>query len=168
MKKSRQPLRSYSSSNQSNSNKSLENLEEKVAIDIQNTSKLTDTSSSNTSINGKKDRTKEKPKSETSSLEKKKFISDDEDIDQLFTQLKRAKMEKNEIKLQEEKMKSKVENLSAQRKRKKNHSDMIISPDPTVHRFDDATGLPVYKYYHLKVGEGGGTPLCPFDCNCCF
>jgi hypothetical protein len=44
----------------------------------------------------------------------------------------------------------------------------IISPNPPVHRFDQATGLPVYKYTALLVGDGGGTPLCPFDCQCCF
>jgi hypothetical protein len=44
----------------------------------------------------------------------------------------------------------------------------IISPDPPVHRVDAASGLPVYKAHLLKVGEGGGTPLCPFDCDCCF
>jgi hypothetical protein len=44
----------------------------------------------------------------------------------------------------------------------------IISPDAPVHRFDRSSGLPVYKAHLLKVGEGGGTPLCPFDCDCCF
>lgn len=44
----------------------------------------------------------------------------------------------------------------------------IISPDPPVHRIDKETGLKVYKYAALKVGDGGGTPLCPFDCDCCF
>jgi hypothetical protein len=44
----------------------------------------------------------------------------------------------------------------------------IISPNPAVHRFDQATGLPVYKYTALLVGDGGGTALCPFDCKCCF
>ena len=40
--------------------------------------------------------------------------------------------------------------------------------DPSVHRFTDE-GLPVYKFYHLGMDqEDGGTPLCPFDCKCCF
>ncbi len=37
-----------------------------------------------------------------------------------------------------------------------------------VHRKDAATGLNVYKAQHLGLGLGGGTPLCPFDCDCCF
>lgn len=37
-----------------------------------------------------------------------------------------------------------------------------------VHRLDSRSGLNVYKAHHLGLGHGGGTPLCPFDCNCCF
>ena len=44
------------------------------------------------------------------------------------------------------------------------------NPDPKIHRWDKETGLPVYKYYDLRMGEAGSgfTPLCPFDCSCCF
>mmetsp|Transcript_2032 Transcript_2032/g.2732 ORF Transcript_2032/g.2732 Transcript_2032/m.2732 type:complete len:144 (+) Transcript_2032:99-530(+) len=34
-------------------------------------------------------------------------------------------------------------------------------------RYDD-DGLPIYTAESLKIGKGGGTSLCPFDCNCCF
>lgn len=37
-----------------------------------------------------------------------------------------------------------------------------------VHRFDNASGLNVFKAHHLGLGHGGGTALCPFDCSCCF
>ncbi|EEA06309.1 uncharacterized protein CMU_008000 [Cryptosporidium muris RN66] len=29
-------------------------------------------------------------------------------------------------------------------------------------------GLPVYKLEDLKIGQGGGTPDCPFNCECCY
>lgn len=29
-------------------------------------------------------------------------------------------------------------------------------------------GLPIFTPKELKIGLGGGTDLCPFDCNCCF
>ncbi|GAA5993808.1 hypothetical protein JCM10908_000673 [Rhodotorula pacifica] len=29
-------------------------------------------------------------------------------------------------------------------------------------------GLPIYSTSELKIGLGGETPLCPFDCTCCF
>jgi hypothetical protein len=31
-----------------------------------------------------------------------------------------------------------------------------------------ADGLPIYTEEELNIGKGGGTPLCPFDCDCCF
>jgi len=44
------------------------------------------------------------------------------------------------------------------------------STEPRIHRWDKESGLPVYKYYDLRMGEPGSgfTPLCPFDCDCCF
>ncbi|KAJ1411764.1 hypothetical protein B484DRAFT_455530 [Ochromonadaceae sp. CCMP2298] len=51
---------------------------------------------------------------------------------------------------------------------KSNIRSSIISPEAPVHRICAESGLPVYKAALLKVGEGGGTPLCPFDCDCCF
>ena len=47
-------------------------------------------------------------------------------------------------------------------------SGVIISPNPPIHRWDKESGLPVYKCRALKTEDGGGTALCPFDCNCCF
>jgi hypothetical protein len=29
-------------------------------------------------------------------------------------------------------------------------------------------GYKIYTTDELKVGKGGGTKLCPFDCECCF
>jgi len=29
-------------------------------------------------------------------------------------------------------------------------------------------GFNVYSPEELKLGGGGGTRLCPWDCNCCF
>lgn len=37
-----------------------------------------------------------------------------------------------------------------------------------VHRFDNPSGLNVYKAHALGLGRGGNTRLCPFDCQCCF
>ena len=40
--------------------------------------------------------------------------------------------------------------------------------NPQVHRYA-ADGLPVYKYFHLGMDQqDGGTPVGPFDCDCCF
>ncbi|EZG65889.1 hypothetical protein GNI_081900 [Gregarina niphandrodes] len=29
-------------------------------------------------------------------------------------------------------------------------------------------GWPIYTMEELKLGQGGGTKLCPFECECCF
>ncbi|EPZ33255.1 hypothetical protein ROZALSC1DRAFT_27080 [Rozella allomycis CSF55] len=29
-------------------------------------------------------------------------------------------------------------------------------------------GLPLFDAKDLKIGMGGNTPLCPFDCKCCY
>ena len=45
----------------------------------------------------------------------------------------------------------------------------IASPNPSFERIDADSGLKVYKAHLLTDdGEGGGTALCPFDCDCCF
>jgi hypothetical protein len=46
--------------------------------------------------------------------------------------------------------------------------NFIMSPEAPLERIDAESGLPVYKAHLLRVGEGGGTSLCPFDCDCCF
>ncbi len=32
----------------------------------------------------------------------------------------------------------------------------------------DNEGLPIYSLDSLRINQGGGTDLCPFDCFCCF
>ena len=39
---------------------------------------------------------------------------------------------------------------------------------PRSDSFDATLGLPIYSMDQLKMGKGGGTPACPFDCDCCF
>ena len=47
--------------------------------------------------------------------------------------------------------------------------DSIVNPQMAqVHRVDQRTGLNVFKAHHLGIGRGGYTPLCPFDCKCCY
>lgn len=49
---------------------------------------------------------------------------------------------------------------------KKNRVKGADSPIPL--RIDGDSGLPIYSAEQLKMGGGGGTALCPFDCDCCF
>lgn len=34
--------------------------------------------------------------------------------------------------------------------------------------YDEESGMKVYREDQLNLGKGGNTPLCPFDCDCCF
>jgi hypothetical protein len=106
---------------------------------------------------------------------------DTTEIDDMFAGLKSKKAEK-EV---EEEQKKAEEIAAKKRKRQQekeeeeiNHTygiissnlapKSIINPEAPVERVDPGTGYRVYKAHLLKVGEGGGTPLCPFDCDCCF
>ena len=106
------------------------------------------------------------------------------EVDELFGKLNKRKKEKRE---EEEKEYREEEERRLRRKTERKELKMlaarginndqvgtitssgeIISPNPPIHRWDRASGLPVYKCKALKTEDGGGTPLCPFDCNCCF
>ena len=43
-----------------------------------------------------------------------------------------------------------------------------VHEDECMPRRKDADGFTIYTEDELKVGKGGKTPLCPFDCECCF
>lgn len=95
-----------------------------------------------------------------------------DEIDSLFESLKSKKKMKKEdedeqqvVILEKKNKKVKVTESFAD---DNSMNNIIISPEPPVHRRDTESGLPVYKAHLLKVGEGGGTKLCPFDCKCCF
>jgi hypothetical protein len=49
-------------------------------------------------------------------------------------------------------------------------ANRMRSPDsPQPLRVDPSTGMPIYSADALKIGQGkGDTPLCPFDCECCY
>lgn len=118
---------------------------------------------------------------------KKKNVLDI-DIDELFSVLKDKK--KEEVTKRADEIRYSEEREKKQRKketRNKNNIEgsngrvippglilptgvttFIISPEAPLERIDKDSGLPVYKAHLLKVGEGGGTSLCPFDCTCCF
>lgn len=96
------------------------------------------------------------------------------EIDDLFNTAKKAKVE---AKVEEEEALAakpvKVKKVKKEESlpygiMKSDNGNVIVNPEAPLERIDPESGLPVYKAHLLKVGEGGGTPLCPFDCNCCF
>lgn len=122
----------------------------------------------------------------TSSSKKRSKADDNDDLDDLFADLRKRKKVKEVEEVRQ----------SAELKEKSSKADevgtrpeapgkdygriksnvrikvdpRIVNPEAPVHRWDKESGLPVYKAAALKVftEESGGTPDCPFDCNCCF
>lgn len=117
-------------------------------------------------------RTKDSQSSKPKVVDKKQLA----EIDDLFSSAKTAKLVKKEEEEQtvsEPKPKKKRPSTDESESRpygvmKSAIPMLIISPEAPLERIDTESGLPVYKAHLLKVGEGGGTPLCPFDCDCCF
>ena len=100
-----------------------------------------------------------------------------DEIDALFDSLKTRKKAENVslTHVTTEQKKKKQEPLVYSSKEEESSRGLIksiypkiISPEAPLHRVDKESGLPVYKAHLLKVGQGGGTPDCPFDCSCCF
>jgi hypothetical protein len=103
------------------------------------------------------------------------------DIDQLFSIAKEKKatqkleVEETRMEAKNKPIKNEINNNDRNNDSipygmiKSNNKNMkICNPEAPLERIDKESGLPVYKAHLLKVGEGGGTPDCPFDCDCCF
>ena len=95
----------------------------------------------------------------------------EESVDDIFAALK--KTEKRPPKAEKPKKKAKRDAAADKAEDDKWRAGRPPTPpgrqeNPQVHRYA-ADGLPVYKYFHLGMDQqDGGTPLCPFDCDCCF
>ena len=44
----------------------------------------------------------------------------------------------------------------------------FVAPAPGQPRKRTEEGFRIFHESELRLGGGGGTPLCPFDCDCCF
>ncbi|KAL1916310.1 uncharacterized protein VTP21DRAFT_5927 [Calcarisporiella thermophila] len=54
------------------------------------------------------------------------------------------------------------------RKFRANDDDNFSDSRGSKSRRTTEDGLPLFDVKELKIGEGGDTPLCPFDCDCCY
>lgn len=55
------------------------------------------------------------------------------------------------------------------RKEIPNNEDLFSDPRGKLtasRRMED--GTPIFTWEEMKIGQGGDTDLCPFDCQCCF
>ncbi|EOB12653.1 hypothetical protein NBO_386g0010 [Nosema bombycis CQ1] len=72
------------------------------------------------------------------------------DIDDIFKDIEKNK--KNTYK------QTKTEDLD--------EDDLKYLTNKSDRKFID--GLPIYTVEELKIGKGGDTEDCPFDCDCCY
>ncbi|BDA45706.1 Uncharacterized protein C6G9.01c at C-terminar half [Coccomyxa sp. Obi] len=81
------------------------------------------------------------------------------DLDELFGKLKKApKAPAAEV----------PGKKPAKRKQAVGNKDDIFGTGSGKDRRKTADGLTLYTEDELNFGKGGDTPLCPFDCKCCF
>lgn len=102
---------------------------------------------------------------------KQPSCSNTKEIDDIFAagKLKRAKVQ--EKRQAEEAAKEREQKRSEAKRRARDVERMETKRrrnNPKPIRVDAESGLPVYTEEALGIGKGGGTPDCPFDCNCCF
>lgn len=107
---------------------------------------------------------KQKQQAESGSVKKKVAVKGAEEIDALFDELK-SKKEKNAA----AKKKKKDEDRKHVPSRGSGGDDGFAGRSLGGGRKYTEEGYPIYTEEELKLNmEGGDTPDCPFDCNCCF
>jgi len=124
-----------------------------------------------------------KPNTNDSVGAKRKLNEEDElkELELLFANKGKSGVDEDKEEIKKDDL-DEIDEIFAQKKSKKKakKEDKPIAPPPkddsdwfnsrssmpTAVRYEN--GLPVYTMKQLKIGQGGGTPLCPFDCDCCF
>ncbi|MCD7447847.1 hypothetical protein HAX54_035778 [Datura stramonium] len=110
---------------------------------------------------------KEKPSSSSLSSKPKKPGSE---IDDIFAGKKRKKPEKQEKSNGDAVTEPKKLKRSKDKSSRIPKDGVLSEPPPRRSRKKTADGFTLYTEEELGIGRSnaGGTPLCPFDCDCCF
>jgi len=87
------------------------------------------------------------------------------EIDDLFASASAKKKQKRKA---EEGEREKFNERKRKNKKYKGEGVENEQNDLKPVRFDNESGLPVYTEESLRIGQGGGTADCPFDCTCCY
>lgn len=104
-----------------------------------------------------------------SSVQKKRVS----EIDEIFAGQKRKKSEAEKVEKPDEDVNKKPKKTKKKKniKKKTKESDGGDFADPPSHpRKRTEDGLVIYTEEELGINksDAGSTPLCPFDCSCCF
>ncbi|XAR69264.1 hypothetical protein NMG60_11000791 [Bertholletia excelsa] len=112
------------------------------------------------------------PENPVSKLEKKPSSATKKsgnEIDEIFSGKKRKKTQQKKAEKPAGDDAGKQEKMKKKKKKKKSEEDGFMDP-PSRPRKKTNDGLALYTEEELEIGraDAGGTPLCPFDCSCCF
>eukprot|EP01128_Nolandella_sp_AFSM9_P004561 TRINITY_DN2062_c0_g1_i1.p1 TRINITY_DN2062_c0_g1~~TRINITY_DN2062_c0_g1_i1.p1 ORF type:complete len:136 (+),score=45.22 TRINITY_DN2062_c0_g1_i1:479-886(+) len=90
------------------------------------------------------------------------------DIDDIFSSVKKTKGTK-EKKLTYKERQAKIEEREKKKELRQKDDDFWGDSrgNNSSSRYTEE-GYPIFTKEQLKIGEGGDTDLCPFDCKCCF
>eukprot|EP01007_Sphenomonas_quadrangularis_P001907 NODE_3038_length_502_cov_102.240618_g2630_i0.p1 GENE.NODE_3038_length_502_cov_102.240618_g2630_i0~~NODE_3038_length_502_cov_102.240618_g2630_i0.p1 ORF type:complete len:133 (-),score=17.20 NODE_3038_length_502_cov_102.240618_g2630_i0:52-450(-) len=92
-----------------------------------------------------------------------------DEISELFTSFKKKQKDTQPT----EKKEDGPQNSSAKKLKPKTfhktsaETDEFLDTRGSIGARKYVDGMPVYTLEELGVGKGGGTRLCPFDCDCC-
>eukprot|EP01100_Stratorugosa_tubuloviscum_P010025 TRINITY_DN424_c3_g1_i2.p1 TRINITY_DN424_c3_g1~~TRINITY_DN424_c3_g1_i2.p1 ORF type:complete len:156 (+),score=49.44 TRINITY_DN424_c3_g1_i2:71-538(+) len=95
-------------------------------------------------------------KNQTNKLNLQKINTDTNEIDDLFSNFKKKPIEQIQPKLAIESEEDISKDIFFDSRGTYSQKRKIIG------------GLKIYTVDELNLGKGGNTPLCPFDCDCCF
>lgn len=135
-----------------------------------------------------KEKSVENERGEPKAKKAKKEVITTNEIDDIFASSKKKKVEDEEVAEKEvEEVKEKAVKKLTKKKvaaeggskktpisrpkkaaEAKSNLDDLLDPNAKKKGRKYVDGLPVYTYEELGISaESGGTPLCPFDCDCC-
>lgn len=91
------------------------------------------------------------------------------EIDEIFAGKKRKKPEVEKVKPDEVTKKTDRKKTNNRKKIKgRDDGEFVDRPSRPRKRTEDGLTLYTEEELGFNKGDAGGTPLCPFDCSCCF
>ncbi|CRG96240.1 conserved protein, unknown function [Plasmodium gallinaceum] len=114
----------------------------------------------------KKDKSEKRKKIKKKKRNKKRIeemLEVKSNIDDIFSNIK-IKNKSNKVDETEKVKKDSKSIIKNKKKKDKNQ----VSRKKVGERLYTPDGLPIYSMEELKMGKGGYTKECPFECNCCF
>ncbi|KAF5743204.1 hypothetical protein HS088_TW09G01269 [Tripterygium wilfordii] len=92
------------------------------------------------------------------------------EIDEIFSGKRKKKPEQKKTEKANGDLSVKAKVMKKKNKKSKEAKEASISDPPSQSRRRTEDGLSIYSEEELGLGkaDAGSTPLCPFDCECCF